>query len=55
MKYNFILYIFGIADVHIFCYILGQSLEDPTFLKNYTQHILEWMECIFTDRARTFE
>jgi hypothetical protein len=41
MKHTFILYIFGIADIDVFCYMLGQSLQDLTFLKNYTQHILK--------------
>jgi hypothetical protein len=33
MEYTFILYIFGIVDVDIFYYIVGQSLLDLTFPK----------------------
>jgi fatty-acid desaturase len=40
MKHIFILYAFGIVDLHIIIYTLGKSLQSLTCMKNYAQHII---------------
>ena len=46
MRYSFISCAFGVVDVFILVYRIGQTLKDLTLHKNYTHPILGWREYI---------
>lgn len=51
----FILYLFGIIDVDIFLYKLGQTLRSLTFEKIYMPYIFEQRECLIDEFIAHFK